>query len=278
MSLSESAIMDVQIPVFEFEKLSFAYPGQESEPALVGLDLEVGRGQCVCILGANGSGKSTLLKLLDGLYLPSSGTFKAFGQEITARLMEDKQFNSHFRKRVGFVFQDPDVQLFLPTVRDEIAFAPLQAGFLDKDVIEMVESTASDLGLERLLDRPPYRLSTGEKKKVAIASVVTLDPEVWLMDEPTASLDPQTQSWIIDFIIGLKEKGRTLVIATHDLEIPYVAADLCYVIGQDHRLLASGSARQVLEDQGLLLEANLIHKHRHLHNGLIHSHRHDHWR
>ncbi len=265
-------------PVFELKGVSFSYPGQEAQPALQGLDVTVNKGQCVCILGANGSGKSTLLKILDCLYLPSVGLFKAFGSEVDSRSMEGNRFNANFRKRVGFVFQDPDVQLFLPTVRDEVAFAPLQSGMSDKEVLKLVDETAERLGLKNLLDRPPYRLSSGEKKKVAIASVVTLDPEVWLMDEPTASLDPQTQSWIIDFIIALKEKGRTLVIATHDLEIPFVAADRCYVLGQDHRLLATGSPQEILEDQDLLIKANLIHKHRHLHNGYFHSHKHDHWR
>jgi len=264
--------------VFKLKNLSFSYPAQLQEPALDAIDMEIKTGQCVCILGANGSGKSTLLKILDALYFPTSGYFSAFGRQINEKALEDEAFGYGFRRRVGFVFQDPDVQLFLPTVRDEIAYAPLQSGMEETQVVELVENIAARLGLEHLLHRPPYRLSTGEKKKVAIASVVSLDPEVWLMDEPTASLDPRTQSWIIDFIIGLKEKGRTLVIATHDLEIPYVAADLCYVIGQDHKLLSSGPPSEILYDQELLVTANLIHRHRHLHEGHDHSHRHHHWR
>ena len=260
------------------EDVSFSYPAQGGEPALSGIDLKVLEGQCVCILGANGSGKSTLLKLLDALYFPLSGTFKAFGRKITQDAVEDEAFAADFRKRTGFIFQDPDVQLFLPTVRDEIAYAPLQLGFSEKKVLELVNRTADKLDLQDLLERPPYRLSTGEKKKVAIASVVSLDPRVWLMDEPTASLDPRTQSWIIDFIIGLKEQGRTLVIATHDLEIPFVAGDMCYVIGQDHRILAQGPPSEILEDQELLLKANLIHRHRHLHEDHDHSHVHRHFR
>ncbi len=265
-------------PVFELKAVSFHYPAREDEPALSRIDVTVGQGQCVCILGANGSGKSTLLRILDALYFPSSGVVKAFGRNISRESMEDEDFNFDFRRRVGFVFQDPDVQLFLPTVRDEIAYAPVQLGLPEEEIPDLVRHTAETLGLENLLDRPPYRLSTGEKKKAAIASIVTLDPDVWLMDEPTASLDPRTQSWIIDFIIGLREKGRTLIIATHDLEIPYVSADLCYVMGQDHTILASGSASRILEDHDLLLNANLIHSHRHLHNGRLHGHRHDHWR
>lgn len=202
-------------PVFELREVSFCYPAREDEPALAGINVRVGQGQSVYVLGANGSGKSTLLKILDGLYFPSSGVLKAFGRGVNSHSMEDDIFSFDFRRRVGFVFQDPDVQLFLPTVRDEIAYASLQSGQAEKDVLELVQFTAARLGLEGLLDRPPYRLSTGEKKKVAIVSIVTLDPEIWLMDEPIASLDPRTQSWIIDFIIGLREKGRTLVMATH---------------------------------------------------------------
>ena len=264
-------------PVFELQDVSFAYPASQGDPALSGMDIRVLSGECVCILGANGSGKSTLLKILDALCFPSSGTFKAFGREIVPGTMEDEGFALDFRKRVGFVFQDPDVQLFLPTVRDEIAYAPLQLGFPEREILELVGETAGRLGLAELMERPPYRLSTGEKKKVAIASVVSLNPEVWLLDEPTASLDPRTQSWVIDFIVGLKEEGRTLVIATHDLEIPFVAGDLCYVIGQDHRLLAQGSPAEILEDQDLLVRANLIHKHRHLHKGHVHNHVHRHF-
>ena len=113
------------------------------------------------------------------------------------------------------------------------------------------------LGITKLKDRAPYRLSEGEKKKVTLASILALDPEIWLMDEPTSSLDPKTQGWIIDFILELTERGKTVITATHDLEIPYVAASSCYVLGENHKIVAQGLPREILENRSLLLEANL---------------------
>ncbi len=261
--------------VFELADITYDYMADVH--AIESLNLKIHRGESVAILGANGSGKSTLLKLLDGLYFPTSGEFKAFDLLVSEQTMRDKKTAREFHRKVGLVFQDPDVQLFLPTVWDEVAFAPLQLGHARNEVTEIAAAALEQLGLYHLKDRAPYHLSEGEKKKVSIASVLTLDPEVWLMDEPTASLDPRTQGWVIDFTLELAEKGKTIVIATHDLEIPHVATHTAYVLGQDHHLLACGPTSEILAREDILVQANLIHEHRHAHRDIAHAHAHKHW-
>ena len=261
--------------VFETFNVSYSYIGNST--ALESINIKIEKGESVAILGANGSGKSTLLKLLDALYFPTDGKMKAFGTYIDEKRMRDKEFARKFHSKVGLLFQDPDVQLFLPTVWDEVIFAPLQLGMPKEDATEIVSLALNKLGLYHLKDRPPYHLSEGEKKKVTIASILTLDPDVWLMDEPTSSLDPKTQGWVIDFIIDLQERGKTIIVATHDLEIPYVATKRCYVLGENHRVIEEGLSVKILNNTNILLHANLIHKHRHMHKGIIHTHIHKHW-
>ncbi len=253
--------------VFELSEVSYSYLG--SDPALESINMLINKGESVAVLGANGSGKSTLLKLLDALYFPSKGEMRAFSYIISESAMRDKKFARGFHTKVGLVFQDPDVQLFLPTVWDEVAFAPLQLGMSKSLVKEITSASLDKLGLYKLKNRAPYHLSEGEKKKVAIASMLTLDPDVWLMDEPTSSLDPQTRGWMIDFILELSERGKTVVTATHDLEIPYLAAKTCYVLGQDHKIMTKGPSREILNNKEILIDANLIRKYRHVHENVI---------
>lgn len=260
--------------IFELEKVSFAYDG--GIPALEEISLGIRSGELVAILGANGCGKSTLLKILDGLYLPTGGQARAFGRPLVEETMQDEGFASSFRQRVGLIFQDSDVQLFSPTVWDEVAFAPLQMGLGRDEVVARVEEALRLLSIEKLEDRPPHRLSSGEKKKVSIASILSLRPEVWLMDEPDAGLDPRSQSWLVDFILELGEQGQTIVLATHDLDIARELASRICVLSEDHRLVADGSPQDVLTDQDLLLRCNLIHQHRHYHQDLAHVHHHWH--
>lgn len=265
----------LQTPVFKLSSVTYRYLNQT--PGLSDISMQIHSGQAIVVLGANGSGKSTLLKILDGLYFPQKGDVRAYDVRLTEKSLQDTDFSRDFRRRVGLVFQDPDVQLFLPTVKDELSFAPLQMGLAQDAVERRVAQAFELLGIAALADRAPYHLSEGEKKKVALAAALTLDPEVWLLDEPTASLDPRTQSWVIDFLLQLSEQDKTLVIATHDLEIAHLVAHKCYVLGEDHRLLREGSPRAVLDDQELLVKANLIHSHRHYHlSGTDHKHPHRH--
>jgi cobalt/nickel transport system ATP-binding protein len=242
--------------------------------ALDGVSLTVSRGEKVALLGANGCGKSTLLKILDGLLFPDAGTFHAFGSEVTERSLEDEQLSRGFRSRVGFVFQNSDAQVFSPTVRDEIAFGPLNMGLERADVERRIGDTLALLSIEALADRAPYQLSGGQKKRVAIASVLVMNPEVLIFDEPTATLDPRTQEWLVELIIELNQAGKTIVLATHDLATLDALADRCVVFSEHHTLIAEGTPRDVLADSALLRSVNLVHEHAHAHCNVYHSHEH----
>ena len=244
--------------------------------ALAGIDLTVEPGEHVAIAGANGSGKSTLLKMLDGLVFPSAGTITAHGHALTEDALEDPAFRREFRGRVGFVFQDADVQLFCNTAFDELAFGPLQLGFSENDVRDRVATVAQQLRITPLLDRAPYTLSGGEKKRVAIASVLAMDPQVLLLDEPTNALDPRSQVWLLDVLEEWKVAGKTVVIATHDLSIAAESADRMIVLSEQHVIVADGPPNIVLGQRDLLLEVNLIHEHSHRHGGDTHGHPHGH--
>ncbi len=162
---------------------------------------------------------------------------------VTEDKLEDEQFNLGFRSRVGFVFQNSDAQVFSPTVRDEVAFGPLNLGLSTDEVAGRVQDTLDMLDIGDLADRAPYQLSGGQKKRVAIASVLAMNPEVLLFDEPTAALDPRTQQWLIELIVELNTAGKTIVLATHDLETLDVLADRCIVFGEDHRARPTGTGR-----------------------------------
>lgn len=262
--------------VFDVQNVVYRYNAEVT--ALNGLSLEVARGERIAILGANGSGKSTLLRLLDGLYFPDSGSVSAFGQPLTEERLQDDTFAFAFRRQVALVFQNPDVQLFNPTVFDEVAFGPLQLRWPKDQIRRRVGETLDLLEITHLKDRSPHRLSGGEKKRVALASVLVLDPEVLLMDEPTAALDPKSQSMVVDFLIGWSGGAKTVITATHDLDIVGEIADRCLVF-QGGQSIAAGTPDQILGDQPLLEHSNLIHAHRHIHaGGEMHAHAHFHLR
>jgi cobalt/nickel transport system ATP-binding protein len=260
--------------IFQAKDLAYSYA--DGLVALDGVCLTIKAGEKVAILGANGSGKSTLLKLLDGLYFPSAGELLAFGEPVTEKALQEEERAFAFRRRVGLLFQDSDVQLFSPTVWDEVAFGPLQLGLGQERLEERVEAVLDFLGIRSLAERPPYRLSGGEKKKVALASVLVLEPEVLLLDEPTANLDPRTQSSLIELLIRLNAEGRTIITATHDLDIVEEIADWVYILGEGHRFVAQGRPREMLAQRELLLATNLVHEHRHRHDGAVHAHPHPH--
>jgi len=245
--------------VFEIEHVSFAYDGKQL--AVEDISLQIPSGSCMVILGANGCGKSTLLKLLDALYFPTQGKISAFGNVLTEEALRDDAANFAFRRKVGLVFQDADVQLFSPSVLDEVAFAPLQLGLSLAEVEQRVEDALKVLRIEKLRDRAPHRLSGGEKRRVALASLLSLQPEVWLLDEPTTGLDPRSQSWLIDFIRQQREDGKTIVTATHDLEIAGQIASKIVVFDEDHHIAAVGNPQDILENHDLLHHCNLSHYH-----------------
>jgi cobalt/nickel transport system ATP-binding protein len=239
--------------LFTVRQLSFRYGARN---ALENVDLNIAAGERVVLLGSNGSGKSTLLRLLDGLYLPSAGSIHFDGVELTEDRLADPKLSIAFRRRVGLLFQDPDVQLFNATVFDEIAFGPLQLGWTRDQVIAAVDEALKLFDIAELRDRAPYHLSGGEKKRVALASVLVVKPEVLLLDEPTAALDPKSQSQLIDFLQTLPA-ATTIITATHELSrMQDIAQTGCIL--QQGRILKHGSVTDILADSALLRRANLI--------------------
>jgi cobalt/nickel transport system ATP-binding protein len=258
--------------IFEVRSVTYGY---NDITALHDLSLSIKRHQRIAILGANGSGKSTFLRLLDALYFPDKGSISAFGENLTEEAFGDEEFAFRFRRRVALVFQNPDVQLFNPTVFDELAFGALQLRWSKGDIRKRVSETLEMMEISHLKDRSPHRLSGGEKKRVALASVLILDPEVLLLDEPTVALDPKSQGRIVDFLVGWSG-AKTVVTATHDLDIVEDIADYCFVF-QNGRVVGEGTPAQILSDAALLESTNLIHAHRHTHSdGGTHSHSHVH--
>lgn len=260
----------MQAPVLELTNLFYAY--NQGENVLSDISLSFSAGESIAILGANGCGKSTLLKILSGLLHPTSGSLRAFGREVTEKTLQERNFLAEFRQRVGFIFQNSDAQLFSATVRDELSFAPLQAGLPPQVISERVRDVADLLEISHLLDRPPYRLSGGEKKKVALASVLSVNPDILFLDEPTNGLDPRTQYWLVEFLTALHLGGKTIITATHDLSIVEDIAERIIIFRENHTIAADGLSLSLLSDRQLLLEVNLIHNHSHFHVGASRQH------
>ena len=268
--------------IYDLRRVEFVYG--EAHRALQSVDLRLKPGERIAILGSNGCGKSTLLQIMDGLLFPTAGEAYAFGQELTEEIFRKASFTAFFRQRVGLLFQNPDVQLFCPTVFDEIAFGPLQLDLPREEVLHQCREMIRMLNLEKIAHRSPHQLSGGEKKKVALASVLAVNPDVLLLDEPTAGLDPRTQVWLVEVLGELHSMGKTIITATHDLSILEEIADRAYVMAEDHAIVADGASGEILDDLELLLRVNLIHEHAHEHEGFVHrhghfhafSHRHDH--
>ena len=254
-------MLDHSPVAFALDRVSFSY---NSRPALTDLSLEFKQGERVALLGANGSGKSTLLRLLAGLSFAGSGSISFHGQALTPELLEQADFFYGFRRRVGLVFQNPDVQLFNASVFDEVAFGPLQLGWPKNKIRERVEQTLETMGIASLRDRPPHRLSGGEKKRVALASVLITEPEVVLLDEPIAALDPASQNGIIDLLASWAGSTRTVVMATHDLSALETISDRCIVL-QNGLVIADSDPYRVLHDLDLLERTSLLRPHRHTH-------------
>jgi cobalt/nickel transport system ATP-binding protein len=261
--------------IFDLKDVSYSYLGKFE--ALKDITLSISQGEQVSLIGTNGSGKSTLLSIMDALIFPTSGELYAFGRPVEEEVFDslaESEFRTFFRKKVAFVFQNSDVQLFSSTVFDEIAFGPLQLGMTQEEVAERVEDVMDLVEISKLADRAPHTLSGGEKKKVCIASALATNPDVLLLDEPTAGLDPRTQLWLIELFQELGKAGKTIVVATHDLDTVEHISKRAVVMGEDHTIKADRGACDVIGDLGLLLSANLIHKHMHRHGSVYKEHYH----
>jgi cobalt/nickel transport system ATP-binding protein len=263
--------------VFDLQNVSYVYLGKFV--AVKDVTLKINEGEHVAIMGANGSGKSTLLSILNGLIYPTEGEFYAFDNPVKEEVfdtLEDNQLARYFRKKVGFVFQNSDVQLFCSNVFDEVAFGPLQLDLPKDEIKKRTDEVLAMVGISDLRDRAPHTLSGGEKKKVCIASILSVNPDVLLLDEPTAGLDPRSQLWLIELLQELGRAGKTIITATHDLDIIEQISSRAIVFGEDHMIKVDTDSHKVMSDLELLKTHNLIHRHMHRHGGLEHQHLHSH--
>jgi cobalt/nickel transport system ATP-binding protein len=244
--------------------------------ALKGVNLEIDRGEAVALMGPNGCGKSTLLKLLNGIIQQDSGKYEFDGEEITRKMLGNNVFSKSFHRRIGFVFQNSDTQLFCSTVFDEIAFGPRQMGMAESDINKRVDECLELLGIENLRDRQPYHLSGGEKRKVAIACTLALNPDVLTLDEPLNGLDPRTQRSLVELLVKLNRAGKTLITSTHNLELIQEISSRAILFGEDHTVAADMPTEELLNNMELLVKVNLVDEFYHKHTGMEHSHFHTH--
>lgn len=232
-------------PFVEFGKLGHVYP--DGSVALSDVSLRIARGECVAIIGANGAGKSTLLQHLNGSLLPSSGELHV------GDFLVSKASLPQIRRSVGMVFQDPDNQLFMPTVLDDVAFGPLNLGWPSAEVAQRARAALDQVGAWPLRDKPPYLLSGGEKKRVAIATVLAMSPDILAMDEPSSGLDPFARRQLITLLKGFR---HTRILATHDMDM---VAELCQrsIVLHEGRVAADGPSLDLFRDDLLLARCRL---------------------
>jgi cobalt/nickel transport system ATP-binding protein len=202
--------------MIEMKDICFAYG---DVIALSHVSFEVKMGETVILKGPNGSGKSTLLKMMNGLIFPEQGEYLFDGEAINKKTMSDTAFAKRFHQKIGYLFQNADSQLFHNSVEDEIAFGLIQMGKGEEEVRARVDDMIAMIGIEKLRYRAPYHLSSGEKKKVALASILAVNPTVIVFDEPISGLDKTAQAWMITFLEQMKQAKKTIVIATHNEDL-----------------------------------------------------------
>ena len=220
--------------MISLEKVCYAY---DHEVALRYVDLHIEKGDSLVVQGPNGCGKSTLLKVLNGIIFPSEGHYYYKKHEITEKSLKDKKFAKWFHQQMGYVFQNADTQLFCGSVEEEIAFGPIQMGLSDEEVKKRTQDCMKLFGIEKLRERPPYHLSGGEKRKVSLACILSLNPEVLILDEPLAGLDEKTQDMLTEFLQNFHRAGKTLITITHNRQLAEKLGTSFAVMSEDHELI-----------------------------------------
>lgn len=236
--------------ILETVDLSFTYP--DNTQALKKINIQIEKGEKIAVMGANGVGKSTLFSHFNGLTEPTSGHLK-----IQGKIMKyDKQSLLEIRQKVGVVFQNPDDQLFAPSVREDVAFGPMNLGLDLDEVDKRVEEALKLVDMEGFEEKAPHHLSGGQQKRISIAGIIAMYPEVMILDEPTAGLDPQGVDQVLYILNYLNEKGMTLVVSSHDVEMITEFADRVIVL--DHgKVIAQGTTEEVFSNHELLKQAHL---------------------
>ena len=232
------------------ENLSFTYP--DGTQALKNINIEIEKGEKVAIIGPNGAGKSTLFSHFNGLTEPTSGCVKIEGKPISF----EKDELLKVRQKVGIVFQDPNDQLFAPTVKEDIAFGPMNLGLSYDEVEKRVEDALKMVGMENYGDKTPHHLSGGQQKRIAIAGIIAMKPELMILDEPTAGLDPDGVEKVLNIMNQLNEEGMTLIISSHDIDMISKYADKIFVL-YNGEIIESGNKNKIFSDMELLKKAHL---------------------
>lgn len=232
------------------ENLSFTYP--DGTRALKNINIEIEKGEKVAIIGPNGAGKSTLFSHFNGLTEPTSGCVKIEGKPISF----EKDELLKVRQKVGIVFQDPNDQLFAPTVKEDIAFGPMNLGLSYDEVEKRVEDALKMVGMENYEDKTPHHLSGGQQKRIAIAGIIAMKPELMILDEPTAGLDPDGVEKVMNIMNQLNEEGMTLIISSHDIDMISKYADKIFVL-YNGEIIESGNKNKIFSDMELLKKAHL---------------------
>lgn len=221
-------------PIINLSHISYNY---EEVSALNDISLEIYAGELIFFTGPNGCGKSTLFKLLNGLIFPTKGEYYFDNKKIDKNTLQDNIFTKNFHKRIGYIFQNPDVQLFNATVYDEIAFGPRQMNLNEEIIHQRVNKLLIYLNIQHLQDRPPYHLSGGEQKKVALAAILALNPDVLMIDEPLNGLDNKTRQWFKDFLIDFIKANKTILISTHEQELLSLPHSRIIKFNDEHTIL-----------------------------------------
>jgi cobalt/nickel transport system ATP-binding protein len=271
--------------VVEADNIQFTYP--DGHKVLKGLSFKIYKGEKVALIGPNGAGKSTLMSHLNGVQLADSGRIAIAGMEVSKNNLKE------IRRKVGIVFQDPDDQLFCPTVYDDVAFGPLNLGLPEDEITSRVKEALSVVGLEGFEERSSFHLSFGERKRLALATVLSYQPEILVFDEPSTNMDPMNRRNLINW---LKATDKTLLLCTHDLDIVLEVCDRCLLLVDGH-IEADGAASKILYDRklleenklemplalmthellhGILAEQDMDEGHRHIIGKFLHAHRHVH--
>ena len=219
--------------MIELKNVCYAYG---NEIALRYINLNIQKGESVIIQGPNGCGKSTLIKILNGIIFPMEGSYTYEDHEITEKALKDSRFAKWFHQQMGYVFQNADTQLFCGSVEEEIAFGPVQMGLSEAEIKKRTEDCLHLFGLEKLRDRPPYHLSGGEKRKVSLACILSLNPEVLILDEPLAGLDEKTQDMLTEFLQDFHKAGKTLITITHNRQLAETLGTKFAVMNEEHEL------------------------------------------
>ena len=241
--------------MMKLENISFTY---KNKLALDNVNVKIKDGESIAIIGPNGSGKSTLLKLLNAIIFPSEGKYIFHEEEINEKYLKDNKSLKLFHKRLGFVFQNSDTQLFCSTVFDEIAFGLMQMDLPNEEVNKRTNDCLNLLNINKLKEEHPYNLSEGEKKRVAIASVLALNPEVIILDEPMNGIDPKGKRFLRDLLITLNKNGKTIICATHDFEYIEGIFNRAIVFSEDHKIIRDDTYENIINDEDFLRKYNII--------------------